>query len=141
MQDMEYASKTGVKVIDSSFHVEENGEIIVIKKPPPEKFPRVFPNPVRMSIGQETQLVQESDFNREVKEKMKKGLIQEESLESIETKLDKKMIQMLKDRSVIQTDQFTNIGKYFKAKNGVEMKDDKGQSLLMKTPSQMDQYS
>ena len=104
MQELEFAQKTGVKVVDSSFHVEENGEIIVIKKPPPEKFPRVFPNPVRMSIGEETQVVQESDFNREVKEKQKRGLLMEESLESIETKLDKKMIQMLKDRSAIQTD-------------------------------------
>ena len=54
-----------------------------------------------MSIGEETQVVQESDFNREVKEKQKRGLLMEESLESIETKLDKKMIQMLKDRSAI----------------------------------------
>jgi hypothetical protein len=30
---MEFANKSGVKIGDNSYHIEPNGEIIIIKKP------------------------------------------------------------------------------------------------------------
>ncbi len=101
LQEIEFQNKSGnTKKGDSDYHVEPNGQIIMIKKPVPDRFPKTFTSPIQIEVSNEYRVLQESDFNKELKEKKAKGLIKEISLGAIQQDLEASIKQNLRERSV-----------------------------------------
>lgn len=69
LQDLEYQSKLKNGSGGGGFHVEPNGQIIVVKKPIPERFPKQFVQPLHFDIEDTTNTIMESEFNKTIKEK------------------------------------------------------------------------
>lgn len=75
LQDLEQQNKSSYgdgafgRKNDANYHIEENGQITVIKKPQVDKFPRTFITPLQFAVGTNTQLLVESDFNKSIKQK------------------------------------------------------------------------
>ena len=69
-------------------HIEGHGKYVLIRKPRIEKLPREFSNPLRTDITGQAKVLQESQFNVEMKKKKKQGLVKEENINELQMKLD-----------------------------------------------------
>eukprot|EP00347_Sterkiella_histriomuscorum_P007177 403349964 len=130
MQDLEIAMRVNPKQ-DQNFHIEPNGQIVLIKKPVAERFPKSFVNPLSYDISQQPSLTVESSFNKTIKEKRAHGMLKEQSIESIEHQLNESMQKTLQEQSKNVDSQFTNIERNLRIKKQVLLKDSNGMPMAL----------
>lgn len=74
---------TESEIKGKDYHIEAYGQYTIYKKPEAERLPKQYLQPLKADLTQPVQVLKESDFNKTIKDKRSKGLIKDESVNTI----------------------------------------------------------